>query len=150
MKFTAKLVKIAFLTIMLSVFLNTNTGFAKEVENLSNTTFQVTEFLSLGQTIDENGQAVTQENQRYFSDPNNSPIVSFVIYVINFATAVIGTIAVIVLIAAGLIMVTSNGDETRISEAKDAIKYAIMGLVFAFLSFVVVTWIQNIFAIQVT
>jgi hypothetical protein len=59
--------------------------------------------------------------------------------VLNTVYLVAGVVAVIVIIIAGYMYVTSNGDSAVVVKAKNAITYAVVGLVFIVLAFAI-TW----------
>jgi len=61
--------------------------------------------------------------------------------IINTLLAVIGIIAVVMLILGGIRYTTSQGDATAIKEAKNTILYAIIGIVVAFAAFALVNYI---------
>ena len=52
--------------------------------------------------------------------------------IINFVLIVIGSVAVLMLVWAGILFVTSAGSPEKISKGKQALTYAIIGLVIAF------------------
>lgn len=57
-----------------------------------------------------------------------------------------GVIAVLIISIAGLSYVISAGDSQRVARAKDAIMYAIIGLVVSIMAFAIVTFaIERIF-----
>ncbi len=56
-----------------------------------------------------------------------------------------GLIAVIVLIIGGILYTVSDGDSSKIKRAKDMILYAIVGLVFVLMAFVVTNFIVGRF-----
>jgi hypothetical protein len=107
--------------------------------NLTEGTFSVTTNL----TLDNGDQA-----KKYFSkDPNApSPIVALVLTFINFAITIMGSIAVILLIVAGFMFMTAQGNSQKLDEAKDIIKYAAIGLLVALLSYVITIFVQSIFS----
>lgn len=86
-----------------------------------------------------------QQEKKYFSDENNSPIVSFILEIINTATIVIGTIAVILIIIGGFMFMFSQGNQQKLDEAKEVIKFAVIGLLVTFLSYVIVIFVQSLF-----
>ncbi len=49
--------------------------------------------------------------------------------VINIALGILGAIAVLIIVVAGLRYITSRGDPQTITKSKDTIMYAIIGLV---------------------
>lgn len=112
---------------------------AADPTNLTEGTFDVTKNL----TLDNEDQA-----KKYFSkDPNApSPIVALVLTFINFAITIMGSIAVILLIVAGFMFMTAQGNSQKLDEAKDIIKYAAIGLLVALLSYVITIFVQSIFS----
>ncbi len=52
-----------------------------------------------------------------------------------------GITAVVVLIIGGILYTVSDGDSSKIKRAKDMILYAVIGLVFVMMAFVVTTFI---------
>ncbi|MEK7672655.1 MAG: hypothetical protein AAB373_02105 [Patescibacteria group bacterium] len=108
----------------------------KTSDSLGEALFPVNEVLIL-----DNGE----QPKKYFNDKNNSPIVSFVIDVIDFFTTIMGTVAVILFIAAGFMLMIANGEQQTIDKAKEIIKYGILGLVITFLSYVIVISVQSVF-----
>ncbi len=63
---------------------------------------------------------------------------------INFAITAIGVLGVIMFIYAGFMYMTAAGDEAKVTKAKNAMTYAIVGLVVAMLGFVAVYTVQMI------
>lgn len=61
--------------------------------------------------------------------------------VINLFSVIIGIIAVIMIIIAGLRYITSGGDANGITAAKNALIYAIVGLIVAALAQVIVKFV---------
>lgn len=85
----------------------------------------------------------TQQEQAYFG--NENPVIALIMRVINFALRVMGAIAVIILIIGGFMMMVAQGDQTKLGEAKDLVKYAAIGLLLAFLSYIIVIFVQSLF-----
>jgi len=104
------------------------------IKELKELQFDVGEYLKL-----DEGQ-----EQEYFGEGKN-PIVDFILRVINFALTVIGSIAIIILIISGFMMMFSQGNQQKLDEAKDVFKYAIIGLVVTFLAYIIVIFVQSIF-----
>ncbi len=61
----------------------------------------------------------------------------------NIALYVIGFISVVMLIWGGLRYVISGGDSKKITDAKNTILYALIGLVVAFLAYAIVNFVLN-------
>ena len=65
---------------------------------------------------------------------------------INILFMIVGIAAVVVIIIAGVMMMTSQGDAAKIKTAKSAIIYAIIGLLIALAAFMIVNFIlDNVF-----
>ena len=61
--------------------------------------------------------------------------------VTNTILYIVGIIAVIMLIIGGIRYVTSGGDAQKVTDAKNTVLYAIIGLVIAFLAFAIVNFV---------
>lgn len=71
----------------------------------------------------------------------NTDLTAYVQSIINILIAVIGIVAVIMLIVGGFRYVFSQGNEKAVQGAKDTILYAIIGIVVAILSFAIVNFV---------
>ena len=125
-----------------STFFAANFAYAVETppnpkNDLTEGTFNVKENLKL-----DSGE----QPKKYFNDPNQSPIVSLVMTLIDFAITIMGSIAVILFIVAGFMFMASNGNSQKLDEAKDIMKYAAIGLIVALLSYVITIFVQSIFS----
>lgn len=74
-----------------------------------------------------------------------SPLGFVILRAINILSLLIGTFAFIVLIIAGLMLVTAAGEESRIDRAKAIIAQSLTGVVIAFLAYFIVVLIQSFF-----
>lgn len=89
---------------------------------------------------------VDGQEKKYFKPGSTyPPIIAFIITVLEFATQIIGSLAVLIMIIGGFMFMTAQGDQTQIDKAKDVIKYAIIGLVVTFLSYIIVIFLQSLF-----
>ena len=61
--------------------------------------------------------------------------------VTNTVLYIVGIIAVIMLIIGGIKYVVSGGDSKKVTDAKNTVLYAIIGLVIAFLAFAIVNFV---------
>jgi hypothetical protein len=78
------------------------------------------------------------------SQPSNGISINGVIAAtINIFSAVVGVVAVIMIIVGGFRYITSNGDSGRISAAKSTIIYAIVGLIVVALAQVIVQFVLH-------
>ncbi len=125
---------------------NNNIAYAEEKPQESSNTplkdlqFDVSKNLKLKN--DSTGKA--QQPQSYFNN-NYPPIIAFILTILDFATQIIGSLAVLIMIIGGFMFMTAQGDQTQIDKAKDVIKYAIIGLVVTFLSYIIVIFLQTLF-----
>jgi ABC-type multidrug transport system fused ATPase/permease subunit len=74
-----------------------------------------------------------------------SPVVSAILYVTEFLTKVIGSVSLLVLVGAGIFMITNHGEESQVTKGKDMFLYAILGLVFTFSAYFLTTIVQGLF-----
>ena len=65
--------------------------------------------------------------------------------ILNVVFMVIGIVAVIMIVAGGIFMMTSSGDPGKIKRAKDTIIYSIVGLVITLLAFAIVNFVVGLF-----
>jgi len=63
--------------------------------------------------------------------------------IINILSLVVGVIAVIFIIIGGLKYITSSGDSNNVTNAKNTILYAIVGLIIVALAQVIVRFVLN-------
>ena len=59
----------------------------------------------------------------------------------NVVLYIVGVIAVIMLIIGGIKYVVSGGDAKKVTDAKNTVLYAIIGLIVAFLAFAIVNFV---------
>lgn len=86
-----------------------------------------------------------KQEKNFFGDEKSSPIVVTILNVIDFAIQIIGTIAVILIIVSGFMFMTAMGNQQRLENAKEVVKYAVIGLVITFLSYTIIISVQTIF-----
>ncbi|MBI4975449.1 hypothetical protein HZC20_02110 [Candidatus Peregrinibacteria bacterium] len=111
-------------------------------EDLKNATFNVKDLLNLGPT----NQPQKYLNNAKSNDPNTpSPVSQFILDLINTATKIIGSIAIIILIIAGFLYMIARGDQTKLDKAKETFIYALIGLLITFLSYLIVVFVQSVF-----
>ena len=61
----------------------------------------------------------------------------------NIILGIVGALSVIMLIWGGLRYIISGGDSKKITDAKNTILYAIIGLAIAFLSYAIIRFVLN-------
>ncbi len=61
--------------------------------------------------------------------------------IMNVVYLLAGMVAVLVIVVAGFIFVTSNGDANKIGQAKQAILYSVIGLVVILMAFAITQFI---------
>jgi hypothetical protein len=89
-----------------------------------------------------NGLDSSQGN--FFNPLEKDTLPELLAGVLRILFALIGTVAVIIIIIAGFKMVLANGNETELTNAKKAITWAVVGLIVALMSFSIVAIIQKL------
>lgn len=74
---------------------------------------------------------------------NDDKVDSLIKTIVNVMIYAIGATSIIVIIIAGFVYTTSNGEPAQIKKAKDTLTYAIAGLVIALLAYSIVNWIVD-------
>ncbi len=117
--------------------------------NSTTSNFDVFEILSSKSTDQttgkETGESTSQDIKELAGNNERSTVAEVLLRVINILTLLIGTFAFVVLVAAGILMITSQGDQTKIDRYKNMISQAIIGLIFGFASYTIVTFVQSFF-----
>lgn len=93
-----------------------------------------------GACADNPDSAVCKDGSRS-SDSANKLIGT----IVNTLLFLVGTLSVIMIIVAGIWYVTSSGDTTKVTRAKNTLTYAIVGLLVALLAFAIVNWVLKLF-----
>jgi cytochrome bd-type quinol oxidase subunit 2 len=75
--------------------------------------------------------------------PTATSASDLILKVINWILAFIGSLAVLMIVVAGVMYITSGGDEGRVDKAKSFLTYSIVGLVVALLGYVIVLTVGN-------
>lgn len=77
------------------------------------------------------------EGQAEELDGNNGVITT----IINTMLFIVGLLAVIMIIYAGIRFVTAHGDEKQVQSARQTIIYSVVGLIVAILAYALVNWV---------
>lgn len=72
---------------------------------------------------------------------NENTLIDTIQGIINAVIAVLGVVAVLVIIIGGVQYMTSSGDSAKVKKAKDTILYGVIGLVICVLAFAIVNFI---------
>jgi cytochrome b subunit of formate dehydrogenase len=85
-----------------------------------------------------------QENAEQSQLPTGS-IYDIIRQTMNWILAILGFIAIIGFVIAGILYLTAAGDESQVEKAKTAMTYSIIGIIVALMGFVIVqavnTWL---------
>ena len=79
-----------------------------------------------------------------YGNTDNRSILSTIALIINWILGLLAALAVLVIIVAGIMYITSGGDEGKVETAKNWIMYAIIGLIIALLGYVIVYSVSGI------
>lgn len=74
-------------------------------------------------------------------EQNNLKVV--ITNVVNILLFIVGAVSVIMIVVGGLRYVTSGGDNSAVSGAKNTILYAVVGVVVAFMAYAIVNFVVN-------
>lgn len=72
---------------------------------------------------------------------SNNNVNTLIRNIVNVLLFIIGAVAVVMLIWGGIRYVTSAGNASSVTAAKNIITYSIVGLVVAFLAYAIVNWV---------
>lgn len=90
-----------------------------------------------GQIVED--EAETEGSEREVSPPKGNLLTEILPKMLNWAFFLMGSVLVIVLVYAGVLMIVSRGDEASIGEAKNIIVDVILGAVVIGLAYAIVT-----------
>lgn len=65
--------------------------------------------------------------------------------VVNTLLFVVGALAVVMIIVAGILYTISSGDAGKVAQAKNTMTYSIVGLVVAFCAYAIINWVLDLF-----
>lgn len=97
-------------------------------------------------TSDQNLSFFTYgEGERTVADGGPAPIEKVVIKIINTLIVIIGSVSMLLIVIAGFMMITSPGNENQRSKATEILTSAIISLVVAFSSYIIVNAVVGLF-----
>ncbi len=79
-----------------------------------------------------------------FDRPGSDGPVALILNISRILTFISGAIAVLFIVYAGFLMVTSSGDKGRYEDGLKTLKNAIIGLIVAILAYTIVTLVGNV------
>ena len=103
--------------------------------------FNVSEFFRIE---GDNGTNITN----FFINNSNkdiSPTALVVIRVIDILILLVGTFGFIMLIIGGFMFITAGGEESQVDRGKALINQSIFGIIIAFLSYFIVSFVSSFF-----
>ena len=74
-------------------------------------------------------------------DSSSADLPGLITIVVNTLLIIVGAVAVIMLIWGGFKYITSAGDASAVTAAKNTILYAVIGIIVAVLSYAIVNWV---------
>ena len=90
-------------------------------------------------------QACTGVNNDVCSKKGDTDANPLIVSVVNLLLYIVGIVAVIMIIVGGMKYLTSSGDSGKVTSAKNTVVYAVVGLVVAIFSWVVVNFVVKQF-----
>jgi hypothetical protein len=91
------------------------------------------------------GLTVTGQHINNVIGEGKNPVGTYIVRLINVLSLMIGSVAFLAIVVGGFLMLTSGGKEQQITKGKDAIKYAVIGLVVAFSAYFITSYVQSTF-----
>jgi len=134
---------IATLLLMFSlVSLSTPLAFAADegaIKDSSN--FDVFDIFSTSDEEETDADTVTKEA----TTKGTSPAGLIILKAINILSLLVGTFAFVMIIIGGFMFSTAGGEQNKIEKGKSILEQAVLGLVIAFFSYMIVAFIQSFF-----
>lgn len=96
---------------------------------------------------DGNPIAGTTSGTSIFSNnqyKGQSVLTGLILRVIDILVYVLGSVAMLTFIVAGILMIANHGDEAWVTKGKDMMFYSILGVIFALLSFIIVNIVTSL------
>lgn len=121
-------------TIMIALVLSL--GISAPLALAGTASAQIQESLCSGINLGDAGST-----QNCTEDTGGSTINSIVEDVVNFLSWIVGVISVIMIIVGGFRYITSGGDSTKVTSAKNTIIYALIGLILVALAQFIVNFV---------
>jgi len=87
----------------------------------------------------------SQATENVLCQHQNDDLMSWLKPVINTVLTILGVLAVVMIIYAGITYTLSAGDAKKVEQAKNTIIYSVVGLIVAVLAGVIVNFVLNIF-----
>lgn len=75
----------------------------------------------------------------------DQPAMQIVLNAVVFITKIVGSIAILILVIAGLLMITSMHKEQQITRAKEMFVGALIGIIITFTAYILATFVQSLF-----
>ena len=79
--------------------------------------------------------------------PGETDANEMIIRIINWVLGILASLSILMIIIAGIIYITSGGDENRVGQAKSWLTYAIVGLIVALLGYVIVASVSKMLGV---
>lgn len=86
---------------------------------------------------------ITPEQKQALGCNESTTAPSVVVNIIKVVISILGIVAIVVIVFAGVRFATSSGDPALAKQARDMMVYAIIGLVVALLAFAIVVFVEN-------
>jgi hypothetical protein len=95
-----------------------------------------------------NGQPVAGQASNACGTTNGERVNKVIQLVLNIMSLVVGIVAVVMVIISGLKYITSQGDSTSVSSAKNTLLYAVVGLIIVALAQFIVRFVLTRASVQ--
>jgi hypothetical protein len=75
----------------------------------------------------------------------DEPIIEIILVAINKLVVIIGSFAILAIVAGGIVMIASSGNDQLQTRGKSIITYAIIGLIVALSAYIITSFVQALF-----
>ncbi len=95
--------------------------------------------------IDEDTSGLSDDLKKLAEEKKTSVVGAVILKAINILMLLIGTFSVVVVMIGGIILITADGDETKIDRGKAILTQTALGLIMAFCAYFIVSFILSFF-----
>lgn len=81
---------------------------------------------------------------------SDTPIATITTNILNWVMAMIGIVAILMFVISGWMYLMAGGDEKKTEEAKNIIKYTVIGIAVALAAFIIVRLVANLLGASTT
>jgi hypothetical protein len=85
-----------------------------------------------------------EANRNFTTNIQGGPIIGTINTVANFMVRMISVLSLVVFVIGAFLLIVADGDENRLTQGKDAMKLALIGIVIVMMSYTIVVLVQSL------